>query len=211
MPDTGEGTYPLVWSGSVSRTLSAASADADDAAIERFLAGDRQAFEELFDRYGSYVYNIVRGILASEDDARDVTQEIFLQVYRSLHTFRRGSRFSTWLYRIAVNRAVDAARALRRRRWVPFGETLENKPDSSADPGHDLASRSAEDAVHRVLSRMDPKHRDVLVLRYLQEMDLEEIAEVLGCSVGAAKVRLFRARQKFRECYEAVIGRDEHA
>ncbi len=209
MSDAREGTYPLVWGQAVSRHAAALPSDPDEATIARFLGGDREAFELLFERYGPYVYNIVRGVLDSEDDANDVTQEVFLQVYRSLHRFRRGSRFTTWLYRIALNRALDAARSHRRRRWVSFGETLDNKADPDGDPAQDVEARSAEDEVRRVLAGMDPKHRDVLVLRYLQDMDIEEIAEVLGCSVGAAKVRLFRARQKFRERYDQVIGRHE--
>jgi RNA polymerase sigma-70 factor (ECF subfamily) len=195
----------------MNRSAAAGAADADEAAIARFVAGDQHAFEELFDRYGPYVYNIVRGVLPTDEDASDVTQEVFLQVYRSLHTFRGGSRFSTWLYRIALNRALDAARAHRRRRWVPFGETTRNDADTSGDPGADIESRSTEDEVRRVLEKMEPRHREIITLRYLRDLDLEEIADVLGCSVGAAKVRLFRARQKFKECYEAMFGRHEHA
>lgn len=206
MSDMRESTYPLIWGPALNRQAAAISSDPDEAAVERFLSGDRGAFDELFERYGAYVYNIVRGVLTSEDDASDVTQEVFLQVYRSLHTFRRGSRFSTWLYRIALNRALDAARSHRRRKWVPFDETLENKSDPSGDPANAIESRSAEDEVRQVLDRMDPRHREVLVLRYLQEMEIEDMAKVLGCSTGAAKVRLFRARQKFRECYDQVVG-----
>ena len=209
MSDTREVTYPLLWGAAVSRQAAAIPADPDEATIERFLSGDRAAFEELFDRYGTYVYNIVRGVLASSDDASDVTQEVFLQVYRSLHKFRRGSRFTTWLYRIALNRALDAARAHRRRGVLPLSEAIEKKLEPTGDPGGDIESHSAAELVWRVLRQMDPKHRDVLVLRYIQELDIEEMAEVLGCSVGAVKVRLFRARQKFRDCYHQVVGCDE--
>jgi len=193
----------------VNRAPATTASDPDEAAVTRFVAGDREAFGELFDRHGSYVYNIVHGVLNSEDDARDVTQEVFLQVHRSLHTFRRGSRFSTWLYRIALNRALDAARAHRRRRCVPLGVEAENRPAPGADPASHLDARSAEDEVRRVLQHLEPRHRDVLVLRYMQDMDIEEMAEVLGCSASAAKVRLFRARLKFKQCYEAIVGRHE--
>jgi RNA polymerase sigma-70 factor (ECF subfamily) len=190
----------------MNRATTAPVGDADEVAVSRYLAGDVSAFGEIFDRHGPYVYNIVYGVLNQEDEARDVTQDVFLQVHRSLASFRHGSRFSTWLYRIALNRALDAARAHRRRRWVPWGEGMENRPDPHGDPAADTDTRSDEADVRRVLQRMEPRHRDVLVLRYMQELNIDEIAEVLGCSETAAKVRLYRARQKFKEAYEATVG-----
>ena len=100
-----------------------AAADADGELIARFLAGDRSAFDALFIKYQDYVYNIVYGIVGQPDEARDISQEVFVQVFRSLGSFRRGSRFATWLYRIAVNRAVDAARSAKNRNWLPFVES----------------------------------------------------------------------------------------
>src|SRR5215470_999733 len=99
------------WSSAVNGERIAAVADADGSLIARFVAGDRHAFDSLFFKYQDYVYNVVHGIVGKPEEARDVTQEVFVQVYRSLPRFRHGSRFATWLYRIAINRAVDAARA----------------------------------------------------------------------------------------------------
>ena len=95
-----------------NRTMAKAI-DTDACLIERFARGDTAAFDRLFLKYQDYVYNIVYGIIGKAEEARDVTQEVFVQVFRSLPSFRRGSRFATWLYRIAVNRAVDAARSAR--------------------------------------------------------------------------------------------------
>src|SRR5215831_18175260 len=98
--------------------------DEDGGLVARFLRGDAAAFDALFLKYQDYVYNIVYGIVGSAEETRDLTQEVFVQVYRSLPRFRHGSRFATWLYRIAANRAVDAARGAgascrcwRSRRW----------------------------------------------------------------------------------------------
>jgi len=128
-------------------------------------------------------------------------------VYRSLRSFRRGSRFATWLYRVAVNKAVDAARAEKRRKWTPFDETLQQTEAVGADPAGSIEARSDQDAIQAVLREVPPNHRDVLVLRYFQDMSVSEIAEVLGCTETAAKVRLHRARAKFREKYEAMYGK----
>src|SRR5689334_11115775 len=106
-----ETTLAPGWGSSMNgdRTAAAQTGDIDDALIARFLGGDRSAFDSLFEKYQDYVYNIVHGIIGKQEEAHDVTQEVFVQVYKALPNFRRGSRFATWLYRIAVNRAVDAA------------------------------------------------------------------------------------------------------
>ncbi len=192
----------------MSGERTAATGDVDGALIARFLAGDAGAFDVLFARHQDFVYNIVFGIIGRAEEARDVTQEVFLQVYRSLGSFRRGSRFATWLYRVAVNRAVDAARASRTWRWLPFNEALSSTPDPSSNPEQTVAQEGEREAVQSVLMQVPVQHRDVLVLRYYQDLSIEDIAEVLGCSVSAAKVRLFRARQHFKERYVATYGHE---
>ncbi len=185
-----------------------AAGDVDGALIARFLAGDRAAFDSLFLKYQDYVYNIVYGIVGRPEEARDVTQEVFIQVCRSLPSFRRGSRFATWLYRIAVNRAVDAARSSRTRRWLPLMETLKAAPDPAESPEQAAQRGATRDIVQDVLMQLPVQHREVLVLKYYQDMPVEEMAEVLGCSVSAAKVRLHRARHHFKEIYVARFGQE---
>lgn len=196
------------WGATVNRERTAPAVDVDGDLIARFLAGDRSAFDSLFEKYQDYVYNIVYGIIGKSDEAHDVAQEVFVQVYRSLASFRRGSRFATWLYRIAVNRAVDAARASRNWRWLPLNETLRATPDPADSPTRTVERNEEHDIVQRVLQEVPVQHRDVLVLRYFQDLSVEEIAEVLGCSVTAAKVRLHRARQHFKEKYVATFGHE---
>jgi RNA polymerase sigma-70 factor (ECF subfamily) len=184
-------------------------ADEDAELVARFQRGDTAAFDTLFARYQDYVHNIVYGIIGNAEEARDVTQEVFLQVYRGLPRFRRGARFATWLYRIAINCAVDAARGARRWRFLPLHEEpslatrkgpVERQPES-------VAERHAErDALQKVMMRCPLAHRQVLALRYYHDLTLEEIAETLGCSVTAAKVRLHRARNVFRQNYVATFG-----
>lgn len=199
-------TATLEWGVGMKADAAASSCDPDEPLVARFLAGDQSAFDTLFARHQDYVYNIVYGILGRHEDARDVTQEVFLQVHRRLRSFRGGSRFATWLYRIAVNRAVDAGRRRARQRWLPFLETLADKPDEAPGP-EQIAARSSEvEAVQRVLNEVPLQHRDVLVLRYYQGLSVEEIAEVLGISATAAKVRLHRARRHFKERYVALFG-----
>lgn len=187
-------------------------ADDDSGLIARFLRGDAAAFDTLFLKYQDYVYHIIYGIVGSAEEARDLTQEVFVQVYRSLPKFRQGARFATWLYRIAMNRAVDSARGARRWRFLPIlSETTQNEyACASEEEPQSLLARGVErDAVQTVLMRCPLGHRQALVLRYYRELSLEEIAETLGCSLAAAKVRLHRARQVFRENYLELYGAEE--
>ena len=189
----------------------AGTADDDSSLVARFLRGDSAAFDTLFLRYQDYVYHIIYGIVGSAEEARDLTQDVFLQVYRALPGFRQGARFATWLYRIAVNRAVDAARGTRRWRFLPLLDepSLANRAAAPEDEPEQVFERDEErSAVQRVLMRCPLQHREVLALRYYRCLSLEEMAETLGCSVTAAKVRLHRARRVFKENYLAAHGTD---
>ncbi|MCS6776399.1 MAG: sigma-70 family RNA polymerase sigma factor [Chthonomonadaceae bacterium] len=182
--------------------------DEDGALIARFLEGDVAAFDPLFLKYQDYVYNIIYGVIGNAEEARDLTQEVFVQAYRSLHQFRRGARFATWLYRIALNRALDAARGAKRWRFLPLLDPSRSAGSGVAEvsPDQAVVQHSEREVVQQALQRCPLAHRDVLVLRYYQQLSLEEIADVLGCSLGAVKVRLHRARRAFKDHYAALCG-----
>jgi RNA polymerase sigma-70 factor (ECF subfamily) len=183
--------------------------DDDSGLVARFLRGDGAAFDTLFVKYQDYVYNILFGIVGNQEEARDLTQEVFLQVYRSLPKFRYGARFATWLYRIAVNRGVDAARGSRRWRFLPILDEPTfalQAADTDLQPESVFERKMERETVQGVLMRCPVAHREALVLRYFQDLSVEEIAEVLGCSVAAAKVRLHRARKVFKDNYMALHG-----
>ncbi len=183
--------------------------DDDSALVARFLRGDSAAFDALFVKHQDYVYNIVYGIVGNQEEARDLTQDVFLQVYRSLPKFRYGARFATWLYRIAVNRGVDAARGSRRWRFLPVLDEpgfAMIPADTDLQPEAVFERKIERDTVQSILMRCPLAHRQPLVLRYFQDLTVEEIAEVLGCSIAAAKVRLHRARKVFKDHYMAVHG-----
>jgi RNA polymerase sigma-70 factor, ECF subfamily len=191
-------------------------ADRDDdlRIVNRFLRGDAAAFDILFARYQDYVFHIVYGIVGSTEEAKDLTQEVFVTVYRNLPKFRQTARFATWLYRIAVNRAVDAARGSRKWRFLPFLDApglMERPAERDEEP--ELVFQRAEERqqIQHLLMQCPVNHREVLVLFYYRSLTVEEIAETLGCTESAAKVRLHRARKVFRELYEAASQRSASA
>ncbi len=169
--------------------------DEDAILVDRYLAGDHSAFETLYSRYYEKVFAIARGILLDQDEAADAVQEIFTLVYRHLGRFDRRSRFSTWLFRVSVNRSIQEARKNRyKSRNVELteasGTTVPNEPET-LDP-----------QVQAALQKLAPSDRALLVLFYWEELSLQDIADSIGCGVNAAKTRLYRARERFRVLYE---------
>ncbi|MCW5941737.1 MAG: sigma-70 family RNA polymerase sigma factor [Fimbriimonadaceae bacterium] len=175
--------------------------DDDLALVERYLAGDETAFGTLYGKYYERVYAIAKGVLLDREDAADAAQEIFTLVVRHLHRFDRRSRFSTWLFRIAVNRSIQYGRKTKHKaRNVELNEAMavaEEQKIEIADP-----------LIQAALAKLKPNDRALITLFYWEELSLQEIAESLGCNVNAAKTRLYRARERFREVYEE-LGVDE--
>jgi RNA polymerase sigma-70 factor (ECF subfamily) len=176
--------------------VKATGFDEDVLLIERYLDGDEVAFERLYSKYYDKVYALARGVLFDSEEAADVVQEIFTLVYRHLHRFDRRARFSTWLFRIAVNRSIQQGRRLKvRPKQTELNEALTQESES---PAH-----FADPKIELCMTKLHPSDRAALVLFYWEELSLQEIAESLGCSVNAAKTRLYRARERFRAVYES--------
>jgi RNA polymerase sigma-70 factor (ECF subfamily) len=169
--------------------------DEDSVLVERFLAGDRTAFEHIYAKYYDKVFAIARGILLDQDEAADAVQEVFTLVFRHLGRFDKRSRFSTWLFRVAVNRSIQEARKNKhKRRHVDLTEAAAKVAAEEPD--------TADPKIQAALAKLTPNDRALLVLFYWEELNLNEIADSLGCGVNAAKTRLYRARERFRDLYE---------
>ena len=166
----------------------------DDAELlERFRAGDAAAFGEIVDRYERRVFAIAIRICRHHEDARDVTQDVFVTALRTLTSFRGDAQLSTWLHRVAVNASLDLVRR-RGRREGPGLEEVGDQP--AAEPGPESTAIDAVRAreVHRALGRIAVDQRAVIVLHDLQGLDYSEVAETLEVPVGTVKSRLHRAR-----------------
>lgn len=176
--------------------------DSDGELLARFLNGEAEAFDRLFLRHQEYVYNICLGVLSNPDDARDCTQETFLQVYRAARSFRGQAQFSTWIYRIAVN---NCRGLLRKRPRAPLSSLEDPEVGEMADPGpppwRDLERHAHGEQVRAIVAELTPDYRMVLVLRYFQELSYEQMMEVLGWSLPQVKVKLHRARRAFAKQY----------
>jgi len=174
----------------------------DDEVVRAVLAGDVDSFEILVNRYQERVYSLVCGMVRDPGHAEDLVQDVFLKTYRKLKDFEQKSRFYTWVYRIAVNRTLDFLKGRERLRAASLEELPRAEPTAAAvetDPATPLLEREFVEQMEAALAGIPPKFREILVLREVQGLSYEEIAEVLGCSKGTVESRLFRARARLKE------------
>ncbi|HEY7306714.1 MAG TPA: RNA polymerase sigma factor [Bryobacteraceae bacterium] len=182
---------------------------ADERALIRAAQrGDPGAFEQLVRSYDHNVLRMAFNLLHSQEDARDIYQEVFLRVYRNLPKFRFDCSFSTWLYRIVANLCLDQIRKRKvRKETSPAVETASGEMDrlqlvpeqrADVDPQRQLMSAEVSQRVNEVLNQITPRERIVFEMRHFQGMRLRAIGEALGVTEEAAKNCLFRATQKMR-------------
>jgi RNA polymerase sigma-70 factor (ECF subfamily) len=170
---------------------------ADAGWLDRCRAGDRAAWRWLYDRHFAQVYRLALRLGAHQAEAADVTQEVFVRVYRGLTSFRGEAAFSTWLYRITLNEVSRLRRAGGIRRTL--ATLLGREPATGPGPRPDLHAEQSEAyrELTAVLDRMKPKQRTVFALFELEELTLSEVAAVVGCGEETVKSRLRHARADF--------------
>lgn len=165
--------------------------------VECCLSGDSSAFGALVDSYEGKLYNVALQITGSRDDAMDVTQAAFTKAYEKLHTYDQSYRFFSWIYRIAINEALN----LTRRRGS--SSALEPEVALARDDPEQLSSdHQLRRILLKAVDELSAEHRAVVVLKHLQGLSYREIAEVLGISEARVKSRLFSARQRLRQLLE---------
>ena len=186
------------------------------AEVDRLVAsareGDRAAFDELVRRTYVDTYTLAMRLTANEEDARDVVQESYLRAWKGIKRFRGDAQFSTWMYRITANAAATLVQKRRRRRAEsldmvdePIDTSIEGHPEAAAESAIGL-----EDLA-RAVAALPPKLRSTVVLKDVYGLSHEAIAEDLGISVAAAKVRLHRGRKRLRDVLFEEGGRSAHA
>jgi RNA polymerase sigma-70 factor (ECF subfamily) len=202
----------------VSDWASALSWGADESELVHELqAGSETAFDWLVTHYHAPVYNLIVGMLGDASDAADGTQEVFLKAFRGIRSFRQGSSLKTWLYRIAIREALNHKRWFKRH--LQKNVSIDAEPeeghahidveDLSATPFEQLATLEIQVAVQGALHQIPDVFRSAVILRDLEGLSYEEVAEVLECSVGTVKSRILRGRRALREILEPLLGTSE--
>jgi RNA polymerase sigma-70 factor (ECF subfamily) len=190
--------------------------DDDTSLVNRVKEGDQFAFRQLVERYQERTFGIALGIVRNQEDAMDIAQEAFLKVHRNIDRFEGSSRFYTWLYRIVVNLCIDHTRRTRRNKTVVYDDAIDTPdsplvqgapitPTSPVAPDRALGNKELLMAVGQALERQSPKHREVIILREVEGLSYNEIAEVLDISVGTVMSRLHHARQNMQTIIRRLI------
>jgi RNA polymerase sigma-70 factor, ECF subfamily len=196
-------------------------AESDAVAAERTLAGDRDAFRVLVERHSHNVFRLAYRMTGNRPDAEEVVQEAFLRAYQKLGQFEARANFGTWVYRIAANYAIDRMRQRKKeeaRKVEPavHEEGMENDPvtlvqDAAPTPERLTQSTELRKQMEIALAALSHSERTAFVMRHWEGCAIEEIAEVLKSSSGAAKNTVFRAVQKLRLALQPFVGRGTQA
>jgi RNA polymerase sigma-70 factor (ECF subfamily) len=183
--------------------------------VTELQAGSAAAFDWLVTHYHASVYNLVFGILGDAADAADVTQEVFLKAYRGIRGFRGGSSLKTWLYRISVREALNHRRWWKRHlRWQTSMDSANDVQHpaefraATASPFDELAANETQRVVRRALGQLPEAFRSAVILRDLEGLAYEEIAEVLEVSIGTVKSRILRGRRLLRQMLAPLLNGD---
>lgn len=190
------------------------SLQSDEDLVTKVLQGEEDAFSQLYDRYRQRIHSTVYRIVQDAAETQDATQEIFIKLYRSLSDWNpKRAKFSTWLYRLAANHAIDCWRARRRRHEGANSEAVESdrnleRPLSGAilTPFGALEQKESVEHIRRCVQDLPELQKKVFLLRYFQDLKLEEIAEMEDCSLGTVKTSLFRATHSVRRAVRRVGG-----
>ena len=198
----------------VSAAASSRYMGEDAALVAEARQGDYSAFERLYEAHRAMVFRFVYQMTHQRDEAEDITQEAFVRAFKNLGRFRKQAKFTTWIMRIATNLCTDKARMAHRRGsleqkeaggaldWMTIGQTL--------NPVEDLEEERRAEIVRKAVRALPSHHRGVIILRDFEERDYKEIAEILGCSVGGAKLRALRARRALKDRLEPMLFGDEN-
>ena len=187
--------------------------------VTELQGGSGAAFDWLVTHYSGPVYGLVAGMVSEPGDAADITQDVFLKAFRGIRGFRRGSSLKTWLYRIAIREALN------HRRWLWRHHREQDSIDAEAENGHacieiedesgtpfdQAASHEVQQAVQQALLKVPEVFRSAVILRDLEGMSYEEVAEVLTVSVGTVKSRILRGRRMLREILDPMLRNPHRA
>jgi RNA polymerase sigma-70 factor (ECF subfamily) len=171
--------------------------------IHRCQSGDTEAFGQLVTKYRTKIFTMLCGMVRNENDAWDLAQEAFLKAWRSIHQFKGRSSFYTWLYRVTINVTVESLRKRSRRSEVELDDAI---PSFLPGPGANYERAEIRALVYAALAQLTPEHRAVIVLKEIEDLPYQEIADILNLSKGTVMSRLFYGRKKLESILRPIFN-----
>ena len=204
----GEGKESSARQASEKKTTATATAlwAGELELVERHRYGDPEAFEEVYHRFEKLVYNLALRMSGDPDDAADLSQDVFLRIYRKLGSYRGGASLKTWVFRVALN--CCRSRLRRRQTWKRFSfidrDELPELPDPASGPDERAVTHDLEDRIGTAIRSLPLPFREAVVLRDLHDFTYREIADVLGLRLGTVRSRIARGRNRLRPWLESL-------
>ena len=184
--------------------------------VERLKQGEASAFKEVVESAQGLVYNTALGIVQNAEDAEDVTQEVFVQLYESIRSFKGESKLTTWLYRVAVSKAMDHLRKKKRKKRFGFvqslfgaNEELVHDPPDFVHPGVSLDNKEKAAQLFKAIELLPEKQKIAFTLNRIEGLSYQEIGEIMKLSIPSVESRLHRARKNLRKTLESFYLENE--
>lgn len=186
--------------------------------VKRAKQGDMHAFEELIIQHEKIVYNVALRMMNHSEDAKDISQEVFLKAYRNIGNFDERSQFSTWIYRITANTCIDEMRKRKGRQSFSLEEELESEEgsmqwqvaDAGETPEESMLREEQKSEILQALESLSPEHKVAVILRDIKGLSYEEIAEILELTLGTVKSRISRGRNQLKQEILKLREQDAH-
>src|SRR3954464_11177640 len=197
----------MIMAEPVERTESETPAPPEESElVARARTGDLSAYDDLIKRYQERIYATIYHMTANHEDANDLAQEAFIKAFQALKSFKGGSSFYTWVYRIAVNKTINFLKQRKNRTQMSLDDidfNAEHDPDlvaliSDKTPRRDIDLTELQEKLNIAMQKLSESHRLVVTLHDVQDLSHEEIAKIMGCNIGTVRSRLFYARQQLQ-------------
>lgn len=176
----------------------------EEQLVSQILKGDSTAFEALFKEYQLKILNLCYAMLHNREEAEDLTQEVFLEVYRSLDKFQNKCKLSTWIYRIAVNKSINQTKKNKIRRFFSLESDKVIETNSFEHTDWSLKDKQYNNYLHQALEKLPAKQKQAFILFSYDELPQKEIAEIMNCSLQSVEVLVFRARKSIQKYIESI-------
>lgn len=185
----------------------------DQYLIRQILAGDQNQYHKLVEKYQSRITNLVACITGDYNEAEDIAQKVFIKIFYALDRFDLSLPFFPWLYRITVNQCYDELRRARRKKQTSFSDLEEGETrfalSPAQQPDYQLEQESLTQLVHRLLFALPRRYRQILILKDMTDHSYGEMAEILECSLPAARLKVFRARNMLRKKMKHLVKEEK--